>query len=385
MLPKFLIDSYKRYKSDTSRFLEWLEQTARDCDPDSQPVETLKTGPAMTKSQKKKTKKRIAANKPADLKALPKAGTPLSHFVTLANAIVDSKRDVKAPPLIAALISRAIALRKRCSAWFSTNAKAEATSNKGHSHFVSVLEDVVQILGIPSSSVGDDDKQEELAGDKPGEDIETLGNRFSVLEFEEAREDETVAASAKKTGSAAQVSQKADAEVFDDTDDEVEDSELDEAMFAAFCLLEDLRNLRNFISQIWEDYRENKVDLMSTAVTTNTAIDIARQSSEEFLERNATYITRLKKRLSTTDNEMSAIFFYAACMQRGEDQVKLTQSSVPYNPNLADVAELCYFPTCVMLNEFRNKVRKAGSLLTFKSSYFCTYNASLDRSNMDAE
>ena len=71
------------------------------------------------------------------------------------------------------------------------------------------------------------------------------------------------------------IRQKADVDVFDDTEN-AETAKREEAIFAAFCLFEDLRKLRNFVKQIWQDYKERKIDLISAAVTTNTAIDIAR-------------------------------------------------------------------------------------------------------------
>ena len=50
MLPKFLVGSYERYKSDTTRLTVWLEETAKTCSTGSKPD-------SMNEHQKKKNKK----------------------------------------------------------------------------------------------------------------------------------------------------------------------------------------------------------------------------------------------------------------------------------------------------------------------------------------
>ena len=147
-LPKFLVGSYKRYKSDTNQFLEWLDRTAKECSP---PVETPKLKPNMSQYAKRKAKKNAAEKTPVHKKPLPTDKVALSHFVTLAKVIADSGRQIRVPRLVAVLISRAIALRKRCSAWFLKHGKGETEANSGHTHFVAVLEEVLHILEEPFS------------------------------------------------------------------------------------------------------------------------------------------------------------------------------------------------------------------------------------------
>ena len=112
-LPGFLVGSYKRYKSDTNQFLEWLDRTAKECSP---PVKEVKFKPSMSQAAKKKVRRQWKEKTPVHMRPLPTDKVALSHFVTLARIIADSGRQIRVPRLVAVLISRAIALRKQCSA-----------------------------------------------------------------------------------------------------------------------------------------------------------------------------------------------------------------------------------------------------------------------------
>ena len=389
-LPKFLFGSYKQYKSDTNQFLEWLDRTAKECSP---PVEQPKPNTkGKTPAAKRKAKRIVEANTPSHMKPLPTGGkVPLSHFVALARVVADSGRNIRVPRLVAVMISRAIALRKQCSAWFHKHAKGESRVNRAHTHFVVVLEEVLHILKAhPSDPAGASQEQKEASNGKPVDEVEALENRFAVLDLEEAEESEKEEkeggeASASPPNPPAEASQKPDVDVYDDAEDD-EEGKREEAIFAVYCLFEDMRKLRDFIKQIWQDYKQEKVDLISAALTTNTAIDLARQSSEEFIEKNREPIARLRKELPSPDTNLAAVYYNAVGRRMGinpfPDQSLPMKNPPPWDMRLADLADYCYVPTFSLLTVYCQQVRNPGSVSTYNKGWAYDYNPDVNRSRL---
>ena len=382
-LPGFLVGSYKRYKSDTNQFLEWLDRTAKECSP---PVEPVKIKPSMTPSAKKKARRHWEEKTPVHMKPLPTDKVALSHFITLARVIADSGRQIKVPRLVAVLISRAIALRKQCSAWFLKHGKRDTGANKGHAHFVAVLEKVLRILEEPLSRSEASQDQERLSKNMPKGGIDKLANRFSVLDLDEAEEQEEEVEKIAEEGSepskpAAKTTGMVDVDVFDDT----EHAEKEEAVFAVFCLFEDLRKLRDFIKQIWQDYKDEKIDLVSAAVTTNTAIDIARQSSEEFLDKNRPAVRLLRKEMPTDDNNLASLFFNFVGKQIGVEPWMQSRNA-PWNVGLDEVADYCFLPPISLLVTYTQSVRTpGGDIPTYNKGWAYELVSEVERKDMNPE
>lgn len=52
--------------------------------------------------------------------------------------------------------------------------------------------------------------------------------------------------------------------------------------FVLTCLLSDLNSMRDYIKQIWQEYRDGRLDLMTVSLTTNATFDIIRTYKEDF-------------------------------------------------------------------------------------------------------
>jgi hypothetical protein len=107
--------------------------------------------------------------------------------------------------------------------------------------------------------------------------IEDVENRFAALEVEEPTELSGPLEDAHPTTSSASEpiyqleapKDKANAEA--------------EKLFALFCLFDDLQNLRKFLMELWSGYGAGRVDLITAAVTTNAAFQLAVRTQEEML------------------------------------------------------------------------------------------------------
>jgi hypothetical protein len=103
--------------------------------------------------------------------------------------------------------------------------------------------------------------------------LEDLENRFAALDVEEPAEQLNDAAS-PPTSSAQLVY-----EINPKTKANIEE----EKLFAMFCLFDDLARLRQYLLDVWVDYLLDKNDLITTAVTTNAAFQLAIRTQDEIL------------------------------------------------------------------------------------------------------
>lgn len=102
----------------------------------------------------------------------------------------------------------------------------------------------------------------------------SLSNKFSVLEVEEPISWE--ASSESKPGR----KQKTVRYELDETKEQ--DGEYPSLMiFEIFCLFDDLHKMREFLSQVWIEYRNDEISLSNAAVVTDTAVRLAKQLIEE--------------------------------------------------------------------------------------------------------
>ena len=122
----------------------------------------------------------------------------VKEFTDLADWIDNLKPPVKVPRLIINLIRSTITLRKRCGNWFQRkDAEEEAmVDNLNHSHFIGVLERVLQILE-PKSVSGSTDSAEGMhtqnmdGGAKSETELDRLTNIYDVLSIDEHDDDDS--------------------------------------------------------------------------------------------------------------------------------------------------------------------------------------------------
>lgn len=208
--------------------------------------------------------------------AKPSVILKTTEFVKIANLIVESAK-VKVPAGFLSMLRKTIRLRKAFSKRFahlfqSTTSKAV----DGHQHFVSVLEEVYKTL-LGSQKQATDDKIEHRMACTS---VEETTNMFASLALHGSEEDETLAEAEEQELNLilAAKTHTAIIEIDDDQDET-------EALFALFCMAEDLHEIRNYLRSLWHTYASNSLALTTAAVVTNTAIDFSNQVVGEFLTR----------------------------------------------------------------------------------------------------
>jgi len=183
-------DTYKQYKEDTLAFTTWLSQVAKSCGwkPLSKPQTSTATtdspaaaekGPRL-KGKERKLAREAAKSAPPKPDAVPPRATVKYEITT--KELLDQveivaqakKHKARCPEGVQKVLERAIDLRKRCAAWFrETDFRQKyAESNKGHQHFIDVLEKAAWILGETTRRDTTDSPPE--PSDKPLKEVDVL-------------------------------------------------------------------------------------------------------------------------------------------------------------------------------------------------------------------
>ncbi|KAJ5476941.1 hypothetical protein N7539_007085 [Penicillium diatomitis] len=379
MLPDFLQSSYARYKADTSTFATWLLETAHQCG--YQPPFLADALPQASKGKgrsRKKGNQRAKQGGKKTNKVKPSIGdsdaNPIQYSATtkdlqkLAEVIAGSSLAV--PRSILTIAKRAIKLRKTVTSWFLGRGNSAYTNQ--HAHFITVLEQICEVLEWKTSKTSKQDakqppppKSEEELDDA---NSDSFLNRFAVLTVEEPQETTETQATPVETKKIVKVN-----DVEEDEDEEA-DSLLGQLLFKSLCLLQDLSNIRKFISITWAEYRDQKIDLMNAAIVTDSALKLARDLSREV---EADWRATLPKRREGFQD----IIYKIAVFNRGISGGPSAEIGLPYNKHIANEAEWCYIPTKILLDSFTD-VLEDGYLPVFKKGHFGHYDPQADRERM---
>jgi hypothetical protein len=162
-------NTYKQYKEDTLVFTTWLSQVARSCGwkprskPQTSATPTNDLFPVEQRPRLKSRGRKLAREATKAAPAKPEVEPPeaaIKHDITTKDLLeqVDIVAQVKTkqsicPKGIYMVLKRAIALRKRCAAWYlETDVHQKfSASNESHLHFIYVLERAARLLGETSS------------------------------------------------------------------------------------------------------------------------------------------------------------------------------------------------------------------------------------------
>jgi hypothetical protein len=361
MLPKFLQSSYTRYKDDTNSFAAWLLEAATKCG--YQPDDLVSSTTRLRASKGKyKSKKRESGA----------ASDPIQYTTTIKDlqvlAEVIAKSTLTVPTAVLLIAKRAIKLRKQVTSWFLGQGDLE--SNKHHEHFVSALEKVCETLEwkINKSPNPDIQQQPPVSKVEDGDaDLNMFLNRFTILNVEDPQEtqpEHTVSPESQKI---------IKVELVENDREEEPDSYFGHMFFKAFCLFRDLHNMRTFISHTWTEYRDKKIDLMNAAVVTDSALRLARDLVQEVVDDWAAFDSRV--------DSLQELVFTTSSIKRGILPTPSIEIGLPYNKDMADVAEWCYLPTLVLLRSFAG-ILQDEHFPVFKKGHFGTYEPKANRENM---
>ncbi|TVY88754.1 hypothetical protein LAWI1_G008143 [Lachnellula willkommii] len=300
MLPSSLTGTYERYKDDTSTFLRWLLENAPKC---SAPAATPASAPS--KNGRLKGKARLDAKKPVPAPPTNSSQSQehcivsLKELMPLATSIVNcDKPFITVPVHVCRAGLRAVSARKRCTSHFMriTRDKETAESNQRHSYFSSLMEDVLRVLQprFLTTRQRQTNHAEPISAEKI-DSFETIANRFAALEVEDTEElDNSFTASPESVARVYELETPRDKKVLEE-----------ERMFSIFCLLEDFWQLRDYVSTLWSDYKDEKIDLITASATTNAAFMLAIRSEHEAL---AAY-----PELRDTQDVLTALKSYTPC------------------------------------------------------------------------
>lgn len=290
--------NYRQYKQDTAIVASWLTATAekhgysaRLSTPSLHHHTTkgqAKGGGRLKGKARKEAKDQAAAAQGSKDKHMGSAISKLDpgDFVPLARFIVALKPVVQVPLYFITAINRTIISRKRFWQMWGGNDEGldEDTreSNKGHLHFICVLEEVRTILqprmpagafkftsvlqAMPESS-----PNTSSAARKPA-----AQNNFDTLKLHELPDQpeefiHTVTDTTSSTESLSELEIKygvADEDSFED------------ALFIFISIIQETFDLRQSINELWHQAAANNLDLAAVAVATNTAIELCKELEE---------------------------------------------------------------------------------------------------------
>ena len=295
-LPESLYGTYKQYKVDTDKFVTWLAETAQLCGyrlPRSQLPSEPELPPAKAPKLKGRARKlaRDAAQETAKNKA--KIGTEtfivgVGDFLPMAEAIANFKQKppVEVPLDLVTVAKRVLLARKRCTKWFQQQSQDKTTDlkNQSHLHFISVLDQVVEILTPRFANAPTLPKRSKVPLATVDTDASTyvktdVLNRFDTLSIEEPVTDEEVDIPLPSDSSL--MVEKSRNIVFE-SEKTADDEEL---LFACFCLLGDLNEIRSYLRDVWKKFLHRKIALVTASLVTDAAFDIARRMEQDFWQQ----------------------------------------------------------------------------------------------------
>ncbi len=397
-LPSLFVNTYQLYKKQTNQLAQWLLDTAgypsedatRNLKHNEEPSSGINKPSPSVGSKGKRAK--AAANGLGDSKITGGTHTPnsegspysirLSQFAELARSIAGRARNnFKIPRAIPNLILQIIRMRGSVSIYYKMQTKNAPDDHRlhgdynKHMYFISVLEGVLDILEtVAEPSAGGAAKSHGTsdASRKQAEKIsvEELSNRFSALEVEETIGFEDIYALTPSGKSEKPKSTQNRNVVYDAG--EFEDEEID---FAVFCLFEDLRRIRRFFEQVWQDYKTGKLDLMTASVITNTAFGFAQTIDAGFCRL---YPTMLSPQFH---NNPIIPMYILNCMKAEADINYREHPNDIYNYEMQEIGEFLYLPVYLLLESF-SRVLKPGHIPLAKKGYFGIYDPKSDRGRM---
>lgn len=140
MLPKFLVGSYKRYKTDIDTFTTWLAETAKDCVCSTNNNVSIKSKASASSGSSTRSKKHHV---------------PVSRLTKFAEAIAAAH--ISVPRTVLSAGQRAVSARKKFSKWFKQKMSSNSKDDEAHLHFIktfeAVLETLVESIPVPQSRV----------------------------------------------------------------------------------------------------------------------------------------------------------------------------------------------------------------------------------------
>ncbi|KAI0383379.1 hypothetical protein F5Y04DRAFT_287511 [Hypomontagnella monticulosa] len=271
MLPTSLVGSYQQYKSDTDSIAAWLASTAKSCGY----VPANETPKPASQGRLKGKARAEAKKQNASMSSSKKHIIKIKDFVPLAE-FVASKRSVSVPNSLITTLRRVIVARGGFGERLAEKgASIDESSDYNHSYFIGILERVEEILkprikchSTSASSIPDKNKKPSATT------TDGISNQFASLNVYDPSEDFLEAPEFERPEKPKEDNAAYEAEIF---------TTFADATMAVAMLLDDINKIRDHIGWIWINCKVGLFDLAAAAITTNTAIDLARNLMQEVM------------------------------------------------------------------------------------------------------
>ncbi|KAI5306217.1 hypothetical protein KEM56_001807 [Ascosphaera pollenicola] len=366
-----LISSYYQYKLDTDNVAEWLAHTARRCGYASDLLKAkFSQGTSLANGGNRlKGKARKLAKDASTAKSSAKTYTiAIKEFIDLAEFIASHSKNaqVKIPETFAASLRRAIDIRRAYGAEVSQalreqKRKENKASDERHNYFIGVLEHVRDVLRPYMPQRFQSDATEASKS-------ESLANQSEKLKVYEP---------SKEFLNAPDVTihlEETDGEPPSDHYEADRTNDFKEAILMFHLLLSDMAKMRAVVEQTWDGYKKHIFDLPTAALTTNTAVDLARrmvEDAEPIFEPHGGCEGLMHK------------LYMAYSLQFNQDPEHVEQPGDYFNLRLYDCAEAMFWPTYRLLEGFCAIAFGDDNMLQFKPDHFGVYNPRANRDLMD--
>ncbi|KAL6790188.1 hypothetical protein GGI42DRAFT_337252, partial [Trichoderma sp. SZMC 28013] len=336
MLPPALVSTYRLYKQDTDYVATWSAQTAKAHGyPDalSEVVDMAKAsskrlkGKARTKAKNRSISQSVQTQKTHTYTLAIKDFVPLAAFIaSRANS------GIQVPDLIMSILNRIIEARTHHGQQLNDyGGQITAQENVKHQHFIKVLEEVRDTLKpctrLPPPT--------SAATEGPGEGLNGVESVFDALSVSEASPSllDALGMQSRQIMAGDEAVYKAEPQ-----------TSFENAIVAYTMMMNDLQDIRSRIRWIWENYKKGLFTLSGAAVATDTAIDLARNATEE--------VTPLFKDHNGFPGMIHSFFRYR-CLLKGyqENEVYLSEED-NFNYDLYEIADEVYMNVFRMLHSF---------------------------------
>jgi hypothetical protein len=259
------------------------------------------------------------------------------------------------PPKLATLLDATISLRQSYSDDVSDvldDSNEKRDSNDKHAFFLQVLKKVREILKprLPKDSV---------LPSVPKTTTDIV-NMFENLDLEEPSEAFEQAPDITPSSSPEPI-YKAERQ-----------NDISECFFALCLLLHDFSRLRTEVSLAWGRYKIGAQDLVAAALTTNTAVDLARSMTDDLKSMFEKHGGAVR---------MVQIYYAAQCLAAGISEEHRARPGDDMNFAAFNIAEANYVPAMLLLDAFCN-VLKVNSTPEMRKGIYGFYQPHAKRSSM---
>ncbi|KAF7198658.1 hypothetical protein HII31_00397 [Pseudocercospora fuligena] len=246
------------YKAGTKKIVDWLSATAASLRDITHILSTQNVPPVPTSTKTTESREK-------------KSYTIKSHdLISLARIITSSAGT--APSAIVKLLEKVIEGRKACALFYAEQSDSDEAANRSHLFFIQVLETVHQLLvSVRSPDSPKPSKANVKSVHRGVNSVEgDMTNIFACLEME--------VPSATPLGSAPEPRSVIAKQHLNQVDLEPDQQD---AEFALWCHVEDLRDLRRYIQDIWQQYADGSISLLAATMVTETGMSLMRLAGDE--------------------------------------------------------------------------------------------------------